>query len=144
MELKKRAVIIGILFLMFVLSLPGAAAQDDEGDGGEDDSGVTCVFCSVIIFILFLVYMAYQGSKRRNQERGGYAPSVHGSYTPQTDYRRPQYRTPPPQAPVQRGDVKCDLCGSKNLRFFEKGYVKCNDCRHVFHVSEGFSPQRGP
>lgn len=140
---KKRAVIIGILFLVLSLTLPGAAAQDDEGDGGEDDSGVTCIFCSIIIFLIFLIYLAYEGSKRRKQERGGYDPMVYGSYNPQRDYRQPQYRAPPPQAPVQRSEVKCDLCGSKNLRFFEKGYVKCNDCRHVFHVSEGYSPQRG-
>jgi hypothetical protein len=143
MESKKRAVIISLLFLIFLLATPNIAAQDDEGNG-EDTSGDTCVICSIIILIFFIVFMAYKNSKRRNQDKGGYNPSAYSGQPYQPGYRHPQRRAPPSQpAPVQQTDVKCDLCNSKNLRFFEKGYVKCNDCRHVFHMSEGYSRRRG-
>jgi len=147
MEPEKRAVLICLFILLFLLASPPVSAQDDEGNGeGEDTSGVTCVFCSIIIFIVFLVFMAYQNSKRRNQEKGGYNPSVYSGQSYQQGYRYPQRRAPPqqpPPPPPQKSEVKCDLCFSKNLRFFEKGFVKCNDCRHVFHVSEGYSRRRG-
>ncbi|UCE37255.1 MAG: hypothetical protein JSW00_17550 [Thermoplasmata archaeon] len=144
------------LFLVLLLSLPLSAAQegDGEGEGEEEDTGdeegcILATFCVIMLFVLYLIYYA----TRRKRETSGGRQAGQPSYPPPgREYRFPvphkpypsTQTRPYPSAPEpQKKDVKCDLCRSKNLRFFEKGYVKCNDCRHVFYISEGYSSKRG-
>lgn len=138
-----------IIFLLvaFLLILPSASAQDDdEGDGG------TCIFATFCVLMLFLIFLIYLSTKRKSETPWGgrargqmYTPPTQPRYRyppPHTTYPPPPATTYPRKPEPQQKDVKCDLCGSKNLRFFEEGYVKCNDCRHVFYITEGYSRKR--
>ena len=146
-----KAVVYRLIVLMLVvilLTMPSATAQDDEE--GEDGAG-TCIFASFCIITLFIIFLIYISAKRKS-EASQEGRARWGTYTQphQRGYRYPLprsvYPPPPPtyqQRPEpQKSDVKCDLCGSKNLRFFEEGYVKCNDCRHVFYITEGYRGKR--
>ena len=142
--------LIVFLLVAFLLTLSFATAQDDQED--EENGEGTCFlasFCLIVLFIVFLIYLSARRKSKTSQEgraRGG-------MYTPphQPGYRYPMPHTayPPPSSAYQqrpepqKKDVKCDLCRSKNLRFFEEGFVKCNDCRHVFYITEGYSRRRG-
>lgn len=147
-----------LLFVLFLLILPSAVAQDNETDEDASDEG-TCIlatFCTLLLFIVFLIYVSAKrkseqsqsgrtpGQMQRRPQQPGYRyPGSHKAYprrTPAYPRKAPVY---PPKPTTPQKDVKCDLCSSKNLRFFEKGFVKCNDCRHVFYISEGYSKKRG-
>lgn len=129
------------LLIMFLFISPFAAAQNGEDD--EEDNGEGCIlatFCVITIFIIFLIYLS---SKKKSEEakeekaRRQYQPPI-----PRPGYRYPAPHTTYPskiRGPRQeppRKEVKCDLCSSKNIRSFEGGYFKCNECRHVFYISE--------
>ncbi len=137
-----------LMLLMILLTMPSATAQDDEE--GEDGAS-TCIFASFCIITLFIMFLIYISAKRKAESSQEQKPRW-GTYTQphQRGYRYPMPRPVyPPPAPTyqrrpepQKRDVKCDLCGSKNLRFFEGGYVKCNDCRHVFYITEGYQRKK--
>lgn len=130
-----------LIFLTFMLlSTQTVVAQDEDEDTGSD----TCIFstfCVVTLFILFLIYLS---SRRKNRDYQYEQATNIPRYPPgQPDYRYPSpptYRSPGSrgkQGPSpQKTEMKCDLCNSKNLRVFEDGYYKCNDCRHVFYHTE--------
>jgi hypothetical protein len=131
---------IMVLLLIFLFVSPGASAQD--GDEEADDG--TCIlstFCVIILFIFFLIYIS---SRRKAQDRQYPQGTNPPGYPPgQTGYRYPGPHTYPTRTPAgnrvpppPKTDIKCNLCNSKNLRVFEDGYYKCNDCRHVFYHTE--------
>ena len=147
-----------LLFVLFLFTLPSAMAQDDESDEEASDEGacIFATFCVLMLFIIFLIYMSAKKKpekpwgdrttgqiQRRPQQPGYRYPIPHKAYPPQAPTYPLRTKAYPPKPTPQRKDVKCDLCSSKNLRFFEKGYVKCNDCRHVFYITEGYSRRRG-
>jgi hypothetical protein len=150
--------LIVLLFVLFLLIFPSAAAQDDESDEGSGDDAA-CIFSTFCVLFLFVLYLIYVSAKKKSEQsqsgrapgqmqgyhqRPGYRyPAPHKGYPPRTTRYPPRTQAYPPKPTPQRKDVKCDLCSSKNLRFFEKGFVKCNDCRHVFYISEGYSRRRG-
>lgn len=145
-----KAVIFRLMFfllLVILLTMPSATAQNDE-----EDSANTCIFASFCLITLFIMFLIYISAKRKAETSQGERPRW-GTYsqTHQRGYRYPMPRPVyPPPAPSyqqrpepQKRDVKCDLCNSKNLRFFEGGYVKCNDCRHVFYITEIYRRKKG-
>lgn len=143
-----------VLFLVIlILILPTASAQEDEENGeGEDTGNEGCIVATFCVVMLFLLYLAYYAMKKKSDKSSGEAWGRSRYSSRGSTYRYPgTYRPyPPPPAKTyptrkepEKKDVKCDLCTSKNLRFFEKGYVKCNDCKHVFYISEGYSRRRG-
>ena len=132
--------LILILMVASILFVPQVAAQNDE-ENADDSACILTSFCIVIFIVLFLFYLSVKKKARDQMEPT--APTQSGYPPPQ-----PGYRYPPPglgaqpygmartqDQPVQV-EVKCDLCSSKNLRSFEDGYFKCNECRHVFFISE--------
>ncbi len=131
---------IVVMLILFLLITPNVAAQDD--DEQSDDACILSTFCVIILFIFFLIYLS---SRRKNQDqqypRGtnapGYPPGQSGHRYPMPPITRGNQGPPPP-----RTDIKCDLCHSKNLRVFEDGYFKCNDCRHVFYHTESSRRRR--
>lgn len=141
-----------ILLLVFLLTSPFTLAQNDEEEEEQQDDGSACIFGTFCIIMLFLLYMVYLGNKRKSER--SQEQRVKGQYPtpppPRSGYRYPPrypaYPPPPaarhPRPPPQKKDVKCDLCGSKNLRTFEEGYFKCNECRHVFYISESYRQKR--
>lgn len=136
------------LLLVILLTMPSATAQDDEE--GEDGAS-TCIFASFCLITLFIMFLIYISAKRK-AETSQEGKTRWSTYTQphQRGYRyplpRPVYPPPTKTYPLrpepQKRDVKCDLCNSKNLRFFEGGYVKCNDCKHVFYITEGYRSKR--
>ncbi len=144
---------IAILSILLILSLPSVGAQGDGENGEEESTGSEgCIVATFCVVMLFLLYLAYLATRKKpdtstGEIREGYRYSPHGStYRYQGTYspNRPSpARTYTPKPQEEKRDVKCDLCNSKNLRFFEEGYVKCNDCRHVFYITEGYSRRRG-
>lgn len=144
-----KTTIIGlftIIFLTFLLMMPYSMAQEDEEETtGNEEVCILTSFCGVILFILFLIYVS---SKKRPDSTVNSRTSGSQGYPP----RQPHSRYPMPhtyplprkqmKAPLPQHDVKCDLCGSKNLRTFEGGYFKCIDCRHVFYHTESSSRRR--
>lgn len=144
----KNAIIglITVIFLTFLLMIPYAIAQEDEeGTTANEDVCILTSFCGVILFILFLIYVS---SKKRSDSSVNHGTSGPRGYPPrQPANRYPMPHTYPPprkqmQAPSQKPDIKCDLCDSKNIRTFEGGYFKCNDCRHVFYHTESSRRRR--
>jgi hypothetical protein len=102
-----------------------------------------------MLFVIFLIYISAKRKSQKQAESRTGGPGYPPPTRPQYAYPAHRHPYPPPIAPVHhpqppppKKDVKCDLCGSKNLRFFEKGYVKCNDCRHVFYITEGYRQRR--
>jgi hypothetical protein len=128
------------LVLASITFIPTVSAQEDDED--TDDSGcILTSFCIIMFFILFLIYLSSRKKASRDAQTStqpGTPPRQPGYPPRQTGYRYPvPHRIVAPQTlGVPKGEVKCDLCGSKNLRTFEGGYFKCNDCRHVFYISE--------
>ncbi len=132
---------IVVLLSFFLVFSPSALAQDDEE---ADSTGDVCIFSSFCIVMLFIFFVVYFSSRRRARDNQQYQTTGPPGYPP----RQPSYRypMPPPYQPpgttrgqvqqVPKTEIKCDLCNSKNLRIFEDGYYKCNDCRHVFYHTE--------
>ena len=141
-----RIGLFAVLFLTFLLTMPYSMAQEDEEETtANEDICILTSFCGVILFILFLIYVS---SKKRSNSSINHRTSGSRGYPPrQPGYRTPMPHTYPPprkqmKAPLPQHDVKCDLCGSKNLRTFEGGYFKCTDCRHVFYHTESSRRRR--
>ena len=141
-----------LLLVILMLTLPAVSAQEDGENGEEEDTGDNgCIIATFCVVMLFLLYLAYLATRKKSDTSYGetrgkpkYSPrgSTHrypGTYRP---YPPPPAKSYPPKREPEKKDVKCDLCNSKNLRFFEEGYVKCNDCKHVFYISEGYSRRR--
>jgi hypothetical protein len=131
---------IVVVFILLILFIPSAAAQeDDENQSAAEDTCIVGTFCGIMIFILFLIYVSYKKKPRESQEIKGtttqtYPPRQRGyRYPSQRPYPPPMGMSRPRQTPPPK-DIKCDLCGSKNLRHFEDGYAKCNDCKHVIYT----------
>ena len=137
---------IVVILTIFTITLSTAQAQDGDEEATEDVC-IFSTFCVVMIFIFFLVYFS---SRRRNRDD----QYSQGTNIPRYPPRQPGYRYPMPptyQSPVRiqgqrppppKTEIKCDLCDSKNLRVFEDGYYKCNDCRHVFYHTESSRKRR--
>jgi hypothetical protein len=123
------------------------AQNESEEDNADGETCIIGSFCLIILFIFFIGYLSIrQRTKARRAEAAKSGPSGHPHGY---GHGYAQYRTMPPpvqglhpEHSVNRKDVKCDLCSSQDLRFFEKGYVKCNDCKHVFYISEGWRARR--
>jgi hypothetical protein len=141
-----------ILFVVIlILILPTASAQEDEENGEEETGDNGCIVATFCVVMLFLLYLAYIATRKKSDPSSGevrgkprFPPrgSTHrypGTYRP---YPPPSAKSYPPKMEPEKKDVKCNSCNSKNLRFFEEGYVKCNDCRHIFYMSEGYSRRR--
>ncbi len=138
---------IAVLCMLFLLSLSSAPAKgDSENDtGNEEINGAdACIlgsFCTIIIFVIFIIYL---GAKRKSEESNGQRTQrQYHTPTSQHGYHGPVPhkvyssggRLPVPQQPKpQNRTVRCDLCESTNLRAFEDGYFKCNDCKHVLYI----------
>jgi len=144
MKAVKKYLVI-LLCLILLSSFSFAKAQDDQEEEPEDESG--CIFATFCVLILFLMFLAYMASRRKSERSWEGRAEERRSYPRSQAYRYPPPRTAfppseliavPPKPTPQKSEVKCDLCNSKNLRFFEDGYVKCNDCRHVFYITEGY------
>ena len=137
---------IVVMLILFLLITPNVAAQGDDEET-SDDACILSTFCVIILFIFFLIYIS---SRRKSQDqqypRGanppGYPPgqSGHQYPGPHTYPSGTNVRNQPPPPP--KTEMKCDLCHSKNLRAFEDGYFKCNDCRHVFYHTESSRRRR--
>ncbi len=133
-------------FILLLITLPSAVAQNDTGEDQESDEGcILTTFCVVSLFLLYMVYLSAKRKKEASERdktgtQPGSPPRPQGyrypiSHRPYPTAKTPAY--PPPQMP-RKEDVKCNLCNSKNLRFFEEGYAKCNDCRHVFYMRKSY------
>ena len=139
-----------VLCMAIILISPIASAQDgSDGEEGSDDACIFTTFCIVMLFVLFLIYVAAKWKSDASQEAKARWQSRMRTYQQGDRYPTPHKIYPPPPGTAlqpkplpQKKDVRCDSCSSKNLRFFEKGYVKCNDCRHVFYISEGYRTRR--
>jgi hypothetical protein len=140
MKVVKLAWIVVIL-IIFLMTSSTVQAQDDE----EDTSADACIFSTFCVTALFFFGILYLISRRKTRDNQQYQRTSPPGYPP----RQPEYRFPPPPTyqttgsvrgqrtpPPQKTEIKCDLCNSKNLRVFEGGYYKCNDCRHVFYHTE--------
>jgi hypothetical protein len=136
-----KITVIAVMLSLFLLFSPTAFAQDDEEEDTSADACIFSTFCVIMFFIFFLVYFS---SRRRTRDNQQYQTTGPPGYPPrQPGYRYPMPPTYQPPGTVRgqvqqtpKAEVKCDLCGSKNLRVFEDGYYKCNDCRHVFYHTE--------
>jgi hypothetical protein len=133
------------LLVVFLLITPHASAQDNEENEGDDQGCIFATFCLIMLFIIFLIYLSAKRKSETSQDGRARGRLYTPPQRPGRRYPLPYTAYPPPPSTTytrkpepQRKDVKCDLCGSKNLRFFEKGYVKCKDCRHVFYITEGY------
>ncbi len=143
--------LLALLFIILMLILPTVSAQEDEENGEEETGNDGCIVTTFCVVILFLLYLAYLATRKKSDTSYGetrrkskYPPRgstyrYPGTYRP---YPPPPAKSYPPKREFEKKDVKCNLCNSKNLRFFEEGYVKCNDCRHIFYMSEGYSRRR--
>jgi hypothetical protein len=137
----KAVILSSILILLLTLlsTAPFAAAQNGDEEGGAEGC-ILATFCVITFFIMFIVY--YSSKKKAEEAKEAKAREQYGATLPRTGYRYPHPRAPyptrtrHPRHDPPRREVKCDLCNSKNLRTFEGGYYKCNDCRHVFYISE--------
>ncbi len=139
---------IAILFMFFLIALPLATAQGGDQNDSEDEAGAEegCIFgtfCLVMLFLAFLIYFSTRHKSEESRAQHGRdpfqtPPPRHGYRYPTTHrpYPPPPSRTYPQIPEPQIKDVKCDLCGSKNLRAFEEGYFRCNDCKHIFYIRE--------
>jgi hypothetical protein len=150
-----KAALHGLLVFFLVilmLILPTVSAQEDEENGEEEETGDNgCIVGTFCVVMLFLLYLAYLATRKKSDTSYGetvgkpkYPPRgstyrYPGTYRP---YPPPPTKSYPPIREPEKKDVECDLCNSKNLRFFEKGYVKCNDCRHIFYIGEGYHRRR--
>lgn len=151
-SLSMKAALHGLLVFLLViliLTLPTVSAQEDEENGEEENTGNDgCIIATFCVVMLFLLYLAYIATRKKSDTSSGEARGkpkspprgstyrYPGTYRP---YPPPPAKSYPPKRELEKKDVKCDLCNSKNLRFFEEGYVKCNDCRHIFYIGEGYS-----
>ncbi len=153
MRHKLNILMASFLVLIFLTSFSAAAQDEDEDDEEEDAEsawlGAVCCFASVIgIGIIFFMLKKKADERRESQSLQGRRPHSRPPYpyTPRPShqvrsgtYAGYPYAPVPPQttaAPPSRGPVQCDRCGSQNLRTFHDGYIKCNDCKHVFHSTE--------
>jgi hypothetical protein len=142
-----------LLLVILMLILPTVSAQEDEENGEEEDTGDNgCIVATFCVVMLFLLYLAYYATKKKSDTSSGEARGRPRYHPRGSTYRYPGTYSPYPPLPTksypskrepEKKDVKCDLCNSKNLRFFEEGYVKCNDCRHIFYIGEGYNRRRG-
>lgn len=130
---------IVIILIIFFLTAPSASAQD----GDEESSDDTCIlssFCIITLFIFFLIYISSRRRSRDSQYPTGTSPHEYPPKQPGYRYPMPHTYPPPPsrnqRPPPPKTEIKCDLCDSKNIRTFEDGYYKCNDCKHVFYHTE--------
>lgn len=134
-----------LLLVIFVLITPNVSAQGDEDNEGDDEGCIFATFCLIMLFIIFLIYFSAKRKSETSQEGRPRARRYPPTSQPGRRYPMPYTAYPPPppttyprEPEPRKEDVKCDLCGSRNLRFFEEGYVKCKDCRHVFYITEGY------
>jgi hypothetical protein len=128
------------IFILLLLIIPAVSAQeDDEDQAASEDTCIVGTFCGIMIFIFFLIYISVKKKPRDSQEIRGtstqrYPPRQPGVRYPQQRPYPPPMGISHPRQPPQPKDIKCDLCGSKNLRHFEHGYAKCKDCKHVIYT----------
>jgi hypothetical protein len=140
MKVVKLAFIV-VLLSIVLLTAPTVMAQDDEEEDASGDACIFSSFCIVMLFIFFLIYVSSRKKSGDYQQTRGTGPPGYPPTPPDTRYPMPRSYPPhrmrgqsPPPPP--KTEIKCDLCNSKNLRVFEGGYYKCNDCRHVFYHTE--------
>lgn len=148
MQQTMKAVSIGWIMIMgiiFLLTAPSAAAQDGDEEA-SDDACILTTFCVIILFIFFLIYINSRNRSKNPEYPRGANPPQYPPKQPGNRYTMPQSYPPPTsrnqRLPPPKGEIKCDLCDSKNIRAFEDGYFKCNDCRHVFYHTESSRRRR--
>lgn len=160
MRHKPVILMASFLVLIFLISF-SAAAQDEDESEEEDDSesmwlSAVCCFASLIgVGIIFFMLKKKADERREMQSlqgrRAHSRPSYPSTTRPPHQVRPPgthagyPYTPAPPSTttvPPSRGPVQCNRCDSQNLRTFHDGYIKCNDCKHVFHSIEASRKRR--